>query len=112
MALPTKSSKVNDMGRFVLFKQLTRLCRISVHISSQFAATAWWSAPIHLRSPSDDLAKIQVSPGLFPKRDPSGSVSITCLMACPTRPLPPVTSTTVLDMVTVKIGQGPGQLVK
>jgi hypothetical protein len=50
------------------------------------------------RSPSRELAKIQVSPGFLPKREPSGSVSITYLIAWPTRPLPPVTST-ILGML-------------
>lgn len=56
----------------------------------------------HLRSPSDELANIHDSPGCFPKRDPSGSDSIMCFIACPTRPVPPVTNTTALDMMKQK----------
>ena len=48
----------------------------------------------YLRSPSKLRAKTHCSPGSRPYFDPSGSVSITCWMALPTRPDPPVTSTT------------------
>ena len=46
----------------------------------------------HLKSPSLEPAKIQVSPSCFPKREPWISVEMTCLIALPTRPEPPVTS--------------------
>lgn len=49
---------------------------------------------LDFRSPSLELAKIQVSPGFFPNREPSGSVLITFSMALPTSPEPPVTRIT------------------
>jgi len=53
-----------------------------------------------LRSPSEELANIHVSPDFLPNRDPSGSVLIICSMALPTSPVPPVTSTTLLDILS------------
>ena len=57
---------------------------------------------LDFRSPSLELAKIQVSPGFFPNFDPSGSVLITCSMAFPTSPEPPVTRTTSPVVMIVK----------
>jgi hypothetical protein len=57
---------------------------------------------LDFRSPSLELAKIQVSPGFFPNREPSGSVLITCSMALPTSPDPPVTSTTSPEVMIVE----------
>lgn len=70
---------------------------------------------LDFRSPSLELAKIQVSPGFFPNREPSGSVLITCSMAFPTSPEPPVTRTTspvvmiVRDCRFAVIGTDPNQ---
>lgn len=93
----TESSKVDDVSRLVFFKQLTGLGGISVGDGMKHVSAAVLMLT-HLRSPSDEPANIHVSPGSFPKRDPSGSDSMMCLIACPTRPVPPVTSTTAFDM--------------
>ena len=61
-----------------------------------------WRERLDFRSPSLELAKIQVSPGFFPNREPSGSVLITCSMAFPTRPEPPVTRITSPVVMVVK----------
>jgi len=45
----------------------------------------------YLRSPSLEPTKTQVSPSCFPKREPGTSVEMTCSIAFPTRPEPPVT---------------------
>lgn len=44
------------------------------------------------RSASVELAKTHTSPGRLPNLEPSGSVLMTCSIAFPTRPEPPVTS--------------------
>lgn len=62
------------------------------------ASSIQGSCIYYLKSPSDEEAKIHVSPGFLPKREPSGSLSMTYLMAWPTRPVPPVTRMTE-DMV-------------
>ena len=62
---------------------------------------------LDFRSPSLELAKIQVSPGFLPKREPSGSVLITCSMAFPTSPEPPVTRiTSPLAMIIKESNDG------
>jgi hypothetical protein len=98
------------MSRLVFLIQPTCLSGISRQMSGVYSCGTTCTS-IHLKSPSDELANTQVSPGLFPKRDPSGSVSITCFIACPTRPVPPVTKITALDMVVVKMDDKrvPGQ---
>lgn len=53
----------------------------------------------HRRSPSAELANTHVSPVFFPKREFAGSVLMIYSMALPTRPVPPVTKTTSVDMV-------------
>ena len=62
-------------------------------ISKGFDSDKSYDLP-HLRSASDELANIQVSPSRFPNREPSGSVSMICFIAFPTSPVPPVTRTT------------------
>lgn len=54
-------------------------------------------ARAHRRSASEDPIKTHFSPGRFPKREPSGSVSMMYWMALPTSPVPPVTRIT--DMI-------------
>jgi hypothetical protein len=87
---------VNDMRRLMLFEELQGLCGIPVRMSDTNMSPI---GPLlrlgeYLRSASRELAKIHFSPGCFPNRDPCGSFSITYSMAFPTRPVPPVTSTT------------------
>ena len=66
-----------------------------------------WRGRLDFRSPSLELAKIQVSPGFFPNREPSGSVLITCSMAFPTSPEPPVTRiTSPLAMIVEETNVG------
>ena len=67
---------MDDMSRLVLFIQTTRLLRISVNRKSLIIAKKgglkeWQETD--LRSPSEELANIHVSPGFFPYREPSGS---------------------------------------
>lgn len=108
----TDSSKVNDMGRLVLLEKLLGLLKVSTaskHIihASEIILNAYLHPTAHLRSPSDDVANIHVSPSFLPKRDPAGSVSITCLIACPMRPVPPVTRITS-DIAQVRVGEDYG----
>lgn len=68
---------MDDMSRLVLFIQTTRLLRISVIAKSLIIGRrGFWEelADTDLRSPSEELAKIQVSPGFLPNLEPSGSV--------------------------------------
>ena len=66
---------------------------------------------LDFRSPSLELAKIQVSPGFLPNREPSGSVLITCSIAFPTSPEPPVTRiTSPLVMISRKAAVCVGRL--
>ena len=60
-----------------------------------------------LRSPSEEPAKIQVSPGFLPNLEPSGSVLMMKSMPFPTKPVPPVTSTTsgIIDIGLVEYTQ-------
>ena len=48
----------------------------------------------YFKSPSEERAKIHVSPSFLPNLLPTGSVSMMYLIASPTRPLPPVTRIT------------------
>ena len=93
---------MDDMGWFILVEQFTRLFWIPgppppTHnaISSAQSGEGKCVRPTHLRSPSLELAKTQVSSGLLLKRELGGSELITCSMALPTRPVPPVTRMTV-----------------
>jgi len=79
------------------FSNNLRVASMSLKATDQFQCPWWlgtWTERLDFRSPSLELAKIQVSPGFFPYREPSGSVLITCSMAFPTSPEPPVTRTT------------------
>ena len=93
------------------------MASISLRTTCQFQCPRrldTWGERFDFRSPSLELAKIQVSPGFFPYREPSGSVLITCSMAFPTSPEPPVTRTTSLVAMIVKrlkdrtVSVGPG----
>ena len=96
----TERRKMDDMSRLVLFIQTTRLLRIPVIAKSLIIMAKevfFWKrvgAGTDLRSPSEELAKIQVSPGFLPNLEPSGSVLTIHSMPFPTKPVPPVTSTT------------------
>ena len=92
------------MSRLVLFKQPASGFDIPESDSSVPISTGLgtWRERLDFRSPSLELAKIQVSPGFFPYREPSGSVLITCSMAFPTSPEPPVTRTTSPVVMIVK----------
>ena len=61
-----------------------------------------------LKSPSEELAKIQVSPGFLPNLEPSGSELMMKSMPFPTKPVPPVTSTTsgMVDIGLIEINSG------
>lgn len=85
---------MDNMGRLVLFKQFASGFDIPRSDSSIRMSTATRGKTLDFRSPSLELAKIQVSPGFLPNREPSGSVLITCSMALPTSPEPPVTRIT------------------
>lgn len=93
----TKRSEMDNMRWLVSFVQFTCLLRISVSGTAKSHEALYHSRGMksYLRSASEELEKIQVSPGFCPKRDPSGSVFMICSIALPTRPVPPVTSTTV-----------------
>ena len=88
------------MGRLVLFEQFLSLFRISARklVSTTRPFIAFYSPNAHLRSPSLELANTHVSPGFLPKRELAGSVSMMCLIALPTRPVPPVTKITDCDI--------------
>jgi hypothetical protein len=88
------SGEVDNVCRFVFFKNLACLRRVSVGVKRQVRALSGRET-LYLRSPSAERRKIHVSPGFFPYLEPSSDDSITCRMACPTRPEPPVTRTTV-----------------
>lgn len=98
------------MRRLMLFEKFQSLLRIPVvpH-DDEPELSAAGRREQYLRSASRELAKIHFSPGSFPKRDPSGSCSITYSMALPTRPVPPVTSTTA-GMVVFSDGGGCDQV--
>ena len=87
---------MDDMGRLVFLEELPGLFWIPerVNIISILLLPQQSKACAHLRSPSDEEAKTHVSPGFLPNREPWGSVSITCWIAFPTRPVPPVTKMT------------------
>lgn len=86
---------MDNMRRLVLLKQLLGL--LCVPACPNIQSDRGWSRVIHLktylRSASDDPTKNHSSPSCFPKGEFAGSVSITYLMPCPTRPVPPVTRT-------------------
>lgn len=89
----TQGSKVNYMSGLVFFIELTSLHGVSAtHTVKRRRRRVQDGA--HLKSASDRLANIQTSFDFFPNLDPSGSVAITCWIAFPTRPVPPVTRTT------------------
>ena len=101
----TQGSEVNDMSRLVLFEQSASGFDISKSGPSAPAFTATMCRRregLDFRSPSLEPTKTQVSPGLFPNREPSGSVLITCSMAFPTSPEPPVTRITSPLVMIVK----------
>jgi hypothetical protein len=89
----TDGSEVDDMSGLVLSKESLGCCRIPVRASAN-ALPFGQKHDAYRRSPSPERAKTQVSPARLPKREPSGSVSITCWIAAPTSPLPPVTRIT------------------
>lgn len=93
----TECGQVYNMGRLVFLEQLLGLFKIPVHTSISLIQ-AIRGCLSHLRSPSLEPANTHVSPVFFPKREPAGSVSMMCLMALPTRPVPPVTSITDCDI--------------
>jgi hypothetical protein len=82
---------MDDMGWLVLFIQLVCSFWVPVEFHLKPGESSKYG---NLRSPSDELAKIQVSFGSFPYFEPTGSVSIIYCMAFPTSPVPPVTRTT------------------
>ena len=83
------------MRRLVFFVKFSCLLRIPVSDVAKVSVSFSTRMESDLRSPSEDLANIHVSPDFFPKREPSGSVLTMCSIAFPTSPAPPVTSTTV-----------------
>ncbi len=95
---PTDCCQMNNMGWLVLFKQFSSLLWIPGKSNGCRPRLMIRYGMPYRRSPSFDVANIQVSFECLPKRDSAGSVSITCLIPCPTRPLPPVTRMT-FDMM-------------
>jgi len=96
---------MDDMSRLILFKQFASGFDIPKSDSSVRVSTATkcnGRERLDFRSPSLELAKIHVSPGFLPNREPSGSVLITCSMAFPTSPEPPVTRITSPPVMIVK----------
>jgi len=97
--LLTKCGKVNDMRRLVLFKELDSLFGIANNVYQNIDLSQRGAMCAYRRSPSAELAKIQRSPAFLPKREPSGSVLMTCSIALPTSPVPPVTRITSVMVV-------------
>ena len=94
----TQGSQMDNMGRFVFLKEFACLLRVSVQrINALGTASTIRFVASHLRSASEELAKIQVSPDRLPYLEPSGSLLMTYSMPLPTSPVPPVTRIT-LDM--------------
>ncbi len=79
------------MGGFVFFEKFGCICFISLSIQQPSINIQHPVIQTYLRSPSLEPRKNQVSPSCFPKREPSTSVEMTCSIAFPTRPEPPVT---------------------
>jgi hypothetical protein len=100
---------MDDVCRFVLLEDCLGLCQLSfiVNISASCQqelddraafhnSDKMSAADTHLRSPSLLDRNIHCSSSLcLPYLLPTGSVSITCCRARPTRPVPPVTRQTV-----------------
>src|ERR1700728_4814430 len=92
----TERCQVNNVRRLVFLEQLTRLFRISkLHDTGINKWVNTVGVCAYLRSPSEEPANIQVSLYLLPNLEFSGSELIMCSIALPTRPVPPVTRTTV-----------------
>jgi hypothetical protein len=90
---------MDNMGGFILFIQFLGLFWIPAIIIPERFSGAGASIEFHLRSASFEPANIQVSWSFFPNLDPVGSVSMTCWIALPMRPLPPVTRTTAIMLM-------------
>jgi len=83
------------MCGFILFKELLGLLWIPEEEAKlESYVLKRLQSDTYRRSASLDVANTHLSPSRLPNLEPTGSDSMTCCMADPTRPEPPVTRTT------------------